>query len=477
MSTDLSTSPASTTLSAPRPRTGLVLTALMLAAFLAILNETVLSIALPQLMVDFSITAATAQWFTTGFLLTMAVVIPTTGFLLQRLSRRTLFIVAVVTFLMGTALAAVATGFAMMLVARVVQAIGTAIILPLLMSTTLMLVATERRGVMLGMNQVVIAVGPALGPTLAGVVMHALSWQWISLLMLPLGLAILIFGAIVVRVPGGSGAGALDMLSVVLSALGFGGLVYALAGIQAIVAGDLVTILAAVVGAIALVAFAWRQRKLAASGREPLLNLQPFTVPVFRRSVWVIAFSFGTMLGMVVVLPIYLQDGRELDVLVAGLLLLPSGVLQAIVSPLFGAVFDKYGAAPLLIPGAVLMTAGAWLLASTDVATPLALVVVFQLVFMLGLGGVMTSLMTGSLGALPPQLYGHGSAIVSTVQQLAGAAGTALLVAGLSIGAAGVVPASAGVVAGSRVAFAVAGVVTLIGLIVACTIRIRPVRH
>lgn len=456
-------------------RPGRVLAALMLAAFLAILNETVLSVALPQLMVDFHVDATVAQWLTTGFLLTMAIVIPTTGFLLRRVTRRTLFLIAMVFFLVGTALAAAATGFGMMLGARIVQAIGTAILLPLLMSTTLLLVAPERRGVMLGLNQVVISVGPAVGPTLAGVVMHALDWRWIFLLMLPLGVAILAFGAVAVRVPSVTVKAPRDVWSVVLSAFGFGGVVYALASLGAIMAGSWTGVVVGVVGIIALVLFVLRQRSLAARGREPLLDLRPLGTAVFRRSVVVIAIAFGTMIGSVVVLPIYLQDGRGLDVLATGLLLLPAGVAQAVAAPIFGALFDRFGSAPLLIPGAVLLTAGQFALASTGQDTPLALIVVFHVVFTLGMGAVMTALMTGSLGSLPPAQFGHGSAIVNTVQQLAGAAGTALLVAALGFGGAGITPPGAAVTAGAQSAFLVGGILTAIGLVIALTIRIRPV--
>lgn len=447
-----------------------MLFALMLAAFVAILNETVLSVALPQLMVDFAITASVAQWLTTGFLLTMSVVIPTTGFLMGRYSRRTLFIAALVIFILGTALAAFAGSFAVMLVARVIQAIGTAIIMPLLMGTTIMLVAPEKRGMMMGLNAVVISVGPAIGPTLAGIVMNSLSWRWVFILMLPVAVAILIFGAIVIRVPQQRSGASLDVMSVVLAAVGFGGVVYALASASALLAGDALTIGAGLIGIAALVLFIRRQISRQATD-SALLDLRPFATPSFRTAVVLIAIAFATMLGSVLILPIYFQDGVGLSVLETGLLLLGGGLAQAVAAPLFGRLYDKIGARPIVIPAAFLVLAGMIALATIGGSTPVGLVVLYYVVFSIGLAGILSSMMTSSMAALQPQLIGHGSAIVNTLQQLGGAIGTAAMAAALTIGGANAASAADAVLSGTTAAFVFGAVLGAIAVVVSFFVR------
>ena len=167
---------------------------LVAAAFVVILNETTLAVALPVLMVDFGISADVAQWLTTSFMLTMAVVIPMTGFIMQKFTLRVIYITAMATFLAGTIGAAIAPSFAILLLARIVQASGTALVIPLLMTTIVRLVPLERRGSVFGMVTVVIAVAPALGPTFSGVVLGALGWRWIFLLMVPLVVLALVVG-------------------------------------------------------------------------------------------------------------------------------------------------------------------------------------------------------------------------------------------------------------------------------------------
>lgn len=449
-----------------------VLAVLVSAALVMILNETVLSVALPALMNDFAVTAGTAQWLTTGFMLTMAVVIPTTGFLLRRCTTRTLFVAALGLFAVGTLLAAIAPGFVVMLLARVIQACGTAIILPLLMTTTLHSVPPARRGTVMGLNSVVISVAPAIGPTVSGIVVDGLGWRWLFWIMLAVVLVVTAAGWVAVPRGGQTHRAPLDLLSVLLSVIGFGGLVYGLASLSAVVDGDWIApVLALVVGVVALAVFVSRQGRLQRTDGA-LLDLRPFRVETFRVSVIVVMICMATMLGTVVILPLYLQGILGVSVLTTGLLLLPGGVIQGVISPLVGRLFDTVGPRPLVIPGAVLLCAGQWWLATIDADTSTGMVVARHVVFCVGMAMLMTPLMTISLGALPKQLYGHGSAIMNTLQQLAGAAGTAVMVAAMTIAGRG----DGGQLAGTRVAFVVGGVLGLVALLAVFWVR-TPVRE
>ncbi|WP_444962271.1 MDR family MFS transporter [Nocardiopsis sp. M1B1] len=450
-----------------------VIAVLAVSALIMILNETVLSVVLPQLMEDFRVAATTAQWLTTGFMLTMAVVIPTTGFLLQRFTTRTLFTAALVLFIAGTALAAVASGFAVMLLARVIQACGTAIILPLLMTTTLTTVPVAYRGTVMGLNSVVISVAPAIGPTVSGLVAESLGWRWVFGLMLVVSLVAFVIGVVFIRAANETRRAPLDVLSVVLSAFGFGGLVYGLASVGAVVEGAWAPVLALVVGVVALVLFAVRQRSLQRNDAA-LLDLRPFAVHNFRVSLAIVVVCMATMLGTVVVLPIYLQNGLGVSILTTGLLLLPGGLVQGVLSPVIGRVYDRVGPRPLVIPGALLLCGGQWWLSTVGADTGLGTVVAMHVVFCVGMAMLMTPLMTLSLSSLPRRLYGHGSAIMNTLQQLAGAAGTALLIAAMSIGAAtaagSVGPAEAQAL-GTQDAFVIGGCLGVVAVLCAPFVR------
>ncbi|KAE8765751.1 MDR family MFS transporter [Georgenia thermotolerans] len=459
-------------------RVGPVLAVLVVSAFVMMLNETALSVALPPIMADFAVTPAAGQWLTTGFMLTMAVVIPTTGFLIQRFTSRALFTAALVLFVVGTALAVLAPSFAVVLLARVIQAAGTAIILPLLMTTTLTSVPVEKRGMVMGLNSVVISMAPAVGPTLSGVVVDHFGWRALFGMMLPFGLVVLALGLVLIRTTNETIQARMDAGSVVLAALGFGGLVYALASLGAVLQGHLAPLAALAVGVVALVLFVRRQLRLQRTDAA-LLDLRPFTVHNFRISVAVVVIAMATMLGTVVVLPIYLQAGAGVGIATTGLLLLPGGLIQGILSPVAGKIYDVAGPRPLVIPGTILMAGGQFWLSTVGADTPLGLVVAMHLVFCTGMALVMTPLMTVSLGSLPRHLYPHGSAIMNTLQQLAGAAGTAVLVAALTIGAAAAAAGQAGeaqaTVAGTEVAFVVGGCLGLVGVLCAPFVRrLRP---
>ena len=168
-----------------------VIVTLLVATFVVILNETIMNVALQRLMVDLRVDAPTVQWLSTGFMLTMAVVIPTTGFILQRLSTRAVFLLAMGLFSGGTATGGAAPGFEVLLLARIVQAGGTAIMLPLLMTTILTLVPLARRGAVMGNVSIAISVAPAMGPTVSGLILEHFSWRFMFVFVLPIALAAL----------------------------------------------------------------------------------------------------------------------------------------------------------------------------------------------------------------------------------------------------------------------------------------------
>ncbi|GMA38055.1 MFS transporter [Mobilicoccus caccae] len=445
------------------PHTTRTLRVLTVATFIVILNETIMVNALPVLMDALSIDARAAQWLSTGFMLTMAIVIPTTGWFLQRVGRRTAFIVAMSCFSAGTLLAALAPSFQWLLLGRVIQASGTAVMMPLLMSSVLALVPMSHRGRVMGNVSLAISVAPAMGPAISGVILGFASWRWLFGVVLPIAVLIGVMGARMLRAPvlmatdveigdgatadddeGAAPAGALDIPSVLLTVVGFGGLVYGLshiggegeatgtAGSEA--AGFLLGLpmIALVVGIVGVALFAWRQIRLQRR-TTPLLDLRVLRHGAYLLSVSVMALAFMGLMGAMIMLPMYFQEVRGMSTLEAGLMLMPGGLIMGVLGPVVGRLYDRLGPARLVIPGSVALACGLGLLAWSTTHGPWWLFLVLHIGMSVALAFIFTPVFTAGLSALPSHLYGHGSALLGTLQQVAAAAGTALVITVMSV--------------------------------------------
>lgn len=403
---------------------------LLASGFTVILNETVMGVALPVLMHELSVNASTGQWLTTAFLLTMSVVIPVTGTLIQRLSTRRLFFIAMIVFLCGTVLCAVAPGFEVLLLGRVVQAIGTAITMPLLMTTVISVVPKQIQGRIMGRVSIVISVAPALGPAASGLIIEHFSWRWLFVFMLPIIVTVVAGSAFFLRNVGDVRPVRIDALSVLLAALGFGGVVYSLNAFGHSGAGvaGFVPLVLLCFSALALLFFVLRQLRLQRDER-PLLDLRVFQRRAYTLGVVIMVISMMAMFGMIVLLPIFASDVLGMQTFEIGLLLLPGGLLMGLMAPFVGRLTDRYGVRRVLLPGTLATITAIWGFSLLNVHTPAWYLLLCHMLLGVGLACTFTPVFANSLGSLPPHLSSHGSAIISTLQQLAGAAGTALLVA------------------------------------------------
>ena len=462
-------------------RNKLVIALLLVSTFVVFLNETIMSVAIPHLMADLGVTASAAQWLTTAFLLTMAVVIPITGFLLQRMNTRPIFLLAMSVFTAGTLLCAVSPGIELLIAGRVVQAVGTAIMMPLLMTTVMTLVPPEGRGKTMGNISIVMSVAPAIGPTIGGFILANLEWRWMFILVLPIAIGALLLGWRKIQNVSTPRYAPLDVLSVILSAFAFGGLIYGLSsfGESFAHAGEPTAMplwVPIAVGVVAMIAFVWRQLGLQQDNKA-LLDLRVFQSRNYTVSVSMMLIAMMALFGTVILLPIYTVNVVGLDTLQTGLLLLPGGLIMGLMGPVVGRLFDRVGPTVLAVPGAILVSAVLWALTTVGQDTSVWALLAGHVVLSIGLALIFTPVFTSSMGSVRMELYSHASAVLGSVQQLAGAAGIALFIALMTIrtaalAAEGLDPVEA-LAGGIRSAFLVGAVISLFAVVAAFFIR-RP---
>jgi DHA2 family lincomycin resistance protein-like MFS transporter len=456
-------------------RNRLVINLLLVATFVVILNETLMAVAIPRLMRDLNVTAGAVQWLTTAFLLTVSVVIPVTGFLLQRMKTQPIFVLAMSLFTLGTLIATLASSLELLILARIIQASGTAIMMPLLMTTVMTLAPPETRGKTMGFISTVISVAPAIGPTISGFILNYLSWRWLFILVLPISLGALALGARRIQNVTTPHHARIDAVSVILSGIAFGGIVYGVSNIGVPAAqGAVPAGIWSAVGAVFLAVFIFRQISLQKTG-YPLLDLRTFESRNFTVSVLLMAIMMMSLFGTIILLPIYLQNVLGLSTLQTGLLLLPGGLLMGLLGPHVGRLYDKAGPTKLLVPGVIVVSAVLWAMTLLGPATWVGNILIGHVVMSVGFAFLFTPLFTVSLSSLKPNLYSHGSAVIGSLQQVAGAAGVALFVAlmsarATSLAARGLAPVDA-LTGGIRSGFLCGAIISL--LAVACVFFVQ----
>ncbi|MEV0076273.1 MDR family MFS transporter [Nocardia neocaledoniensis] len=443
--------------------TPLVIRVLVLATFVVILNETIMINAIPRLMADLHVTEVAAQWVSTAFMLTMAAIIPTTGWFLQRVSTRQAYATAMGVFIAGTVISALAPTFAVLLIGRIIQAGGTAVMMPLLMTTLMTVVAEQDRGKVMGNVTLAISVAPAMGPVISGLILQVASWRWLFVIMLPIAGVVTWLGLRQLENVGEPEAGSIDVLSVALAALGFGGLVY---GLSQFHGGSYTTAGLIVAGGVVLVAaFALRQLQLQRNG-TPLLDLRVFLSGTYAKALVLMAVAFLAMMGSMILLPLYLQNLRHLSPLETGLLVMPGGLAMGLLGPTVGKLFDKFGGRVLVIPGSIGIAVSLAGFTQISLSMPYWQLLGLHILLMVSLAAAFTPVFTLGLGALPMHLYSHGSSMLGTLQQVAAAFGTALVVTVMSARSTSLIdegtdPTTAAL-DGMRLAFLVSAVLALV---------------
>ncbi|MBP2655954.1 MAG: drug resistance transporter, EmrB/QacA family [Firmicutes bacterium] len=398
--------------------------ALILAGFFGLLNETSLNVALNVFMTEFHVSVDTVQWLTTGFLLIIGILVPVMACLIQRFSTRKLYLSSMSLFIIGTIIAGCSSSFIVLLTGRLIQAVGTGIMMPLTFNTILVITPPEKRGSALGAIGLVILFAPAIGPTLSGLVLELLNWRWLFFGVLPFSILTLIYGYVYLVNVTDLTTPKLDILSIILSTLGFGGIIYGFSVAVDLGLTNLKVLMPLIIGFIGTGLFVQRQLTL----KEPMLDLSPFKYPMFTAGIILIIVSMMTVFSTMLLLPIFLQSVLALSAFASGLIMLPGGALTGIMSPVIGRLFDKLGPRVLVAPALIIMAVMVWFMAHISASTTIVTIIFLHCCILVGVSMVMTSAQTNGLNQLPPRYYPHGSAIMNTIQQLAGAMGTSLFI-------------------------------------------------
>lgn len=441
----------------------LLLTTLYAAAFVAGFNENLVNMALMSIMGEYGVDSVTAQWLVTGYMIVSTVVVSCMAFLYQRVKLRTLFLVAAVLSLVGSALGLVAGSFAMLMAARLIQAVGTGIFIPAMMNTILAVTPKNRLGTFMSIGGCVITFGPAFAPVVCGALVTAFGWH--SIFVIPTVAMVVLIGCCFAFVRNLENTPAkLDVPSVALSALGLTAFVY---GVSEVTANVTLAVGVLAIAVAAIAAFAWRQFHCD----HPLIELSPLKNARFVMPLLLVMMAMMTTFSMSVLLPLYFEGALGMTALVAGVVMLAPVLTNAFATLFGGRVMDKRGEWPLLPAGFVCIVAGLVLMVALSATMSLPGVFVGAVLVYVGVGLVLSPSQTAGLKNLPPRQNPSGVTLMTTCLQIAACIGPSLFVGVMNSAQAGALAGGAEVAASTALGFSsallVAAVIAAIGLVVA----------
>lgn len=408
----------------------MIVAVMIISAFIAILNQTLLNTALPQIMKGLHINESKSQWLVTGFMLVNGVMIPLTAFLMDRVKTRPLYLIAMGIFLLGSIIASIAPSFGILMLARVIQAIGAGIIMPLMQFTLFMLFPKNERGFAMGLAGLVIQFAPAIGPTLSGLVIDLSSWRMPFIIVVGVSLIGFIFGAIFIKSYNTTKDTKLDKRSVIYSTFGFGLMLYAFSSAGNLGFDSPIVIVSLLVSLFIIWVFIKRQLQVP----NPLLNLIVFKNRVFTLTTITSMIVMMSMIGPALLIPLYVQNALELSAFLSGLVIMPGAIINGIMSIFTGKFYDKYGARPLIIIGFSLLTVFSIMLCFLSADTSYLYLVIVYALRMFSVSLLMMPLNTAGINALHKREISHGTTISNFGRVTAGSLGTALMVTVMTIG-------------------------------------------
>ena len=403
---------------------------MLLGAFVGMFSETSLNIAIPQLEQAFHLPTSTIQWLVTGYMLVIGIVMPLSSIIGKWFTTRQVVIFAIVAFMIGSIISALAGDFAILLTGRMIQGIGTGLILPTMFATAMQLFPPQKLGAVNGVMALVIMFAPAIGPTLTGIILGIASWRWIFWTFVIFLAIALIFSICFVKNVGQQTKPPVDLLSICESIIGFSGIVAgaSLASELGWLSWQVLTCF--VVGIVVFILYCTRQLKLA----NPILNLKVMRNSSFSLGVAVVMLDFEIILSAMYLMPQFIQNAMGIAVALTGIIMLPGGIINALVSAIAGRMYDQVGAKLPATIGFIVAFVGALMLAIAGPSSSIPYIIIAHVVLMIGAPLAMSPAQTSALNSLQGPEAGDGSTIMNTLQQVVGALATALATSFMGMG-------------------------------------------
>lgn len=436
---------------------------LLAGTLLAVLNQTLLSPALPAIMASLEVDATTVQWLTSGYSLVEAVIIPLSAFLIGRFTTRQLFNTGFVIFAIGSLAAALAPNFWVLLLGRVLQAACTGMVMPMVFTVILLVFPREKRGTAMGAIGLIIGFAPAVGPSVAGLLVDSVGWRWLFGIVTILTVVVLVLSLVLLRNYGDFKRTSFDKLSVLLSSTGLVCLLY---GLSTFSSSDnlFVTGVLIVIGLVLVGLFVRRQLKLPV----PMLKVDILKTRKYATTVVIIVIVQAALMGTGVITPLYIQGVCGYSATMSGVAMLPGAVIGAFMGLVSGRLFDRFGVRKVVVPGSLVALFGAFCLTLLGMDTDFVFIMLAYTILTIGLQFTMTPLNTWGVNALSNDVIQHAQGLSNTLNQVAASLGTAMLVS-ISALAPVFAPESAGIeqmFIGDHMAFCTTAAIMVIAVLI-----------
>ena len=389
--------------------------------FMVVLDTTIVNIALPKIITVFGSSVDQAQLVLTGYMLALAVIMPTTAYLTQTFGNKRVYLFTLTMFTLGSMLCGMAWSVPMLVVSRVLQGLGGGMIQPLGMALLFSVSPPRERGKMMGIYALPVMVAPIAGPTLGGYLVEYVDWRWVFYLNAPFGALGVLLGILMLRESPIRRGMRFDLVGFLLAAVCSSAALLAATDAPDKGWSDNSVVLKLIVAGLTAPIFVWWELR----ARQPLLNLRLFAIPAFALAGLVNFITSSALFGALFLLPVFLQNLRGLGAMETGLLLMPQALAMVPAVTLGGRISDRVGPRPLIVSGLIILALSTWLLARIDISTPDSTIRVVLVLRGISIGLAMMPAITAWLAAAPPSQTQAASALNNVLRQLYGAFATA----------------------------------------------------
>jgi EmrB/QacA subfamily drug resistance transporter len=394
----------------------MALIVVIVGTFMAILDSSIVNIAIPKMMAVYGVSLSSIDWVLTAYMLTLGAVIPLTGYLGDTFGTKKVYMFALALFTIGSLFCGLAWNISSMIISRVIQGIGGGMIMPVGMSIIYEIFPLEERGLALGFWGIASMAAPAIGPTLSGYIIQYMDWRLIFTLNIPIGIIGVIFAGLILKTGSVEKGKKLDYFGIVTSIVGLVSLLYVLGEGSNIDWSEIKYPLFIIIGIFSLILFVVNELTI----EEPLLDLRilkifPFTLSILISSLVTMGLYGGTLL-----VPLFLQNIKGFSAMQTGMLMFPSAIATGIMMPISGKLFDKIGARPLVISGVTILSAVTYELSKITIDTSSNTIKWLLVLRGIGLGLAMMPSSTEGMNQVPKHLVGRASALSNTIRQVSG---------------------------------------------------------